>query len=76
MTGARRPGGPLTPTHARMLETNTIFRATPEQAAEIQARLEAIAELCERAGDDGEKEFGVTLVFYASPPATTRRRKQ
>ena len=33
-----------------------LIRATPEQATEIQARLEAIAELCEKApADDGEK---------------------
>ena len=50
--------------------------ATAEQAADIQARLEAVAELCENAaaGEDG-KEFGVTLAFYESRPARARRRK-
>lgn len=54
-----------------------LIRATPEQATEIHARLEAIAELCEQASADaGEKVFGVTLAFYESPAARKRRRKR
>jgi len=51
------------------------IRATPEQAAEIQARLEALAELCERASaPGGGKEFGVTLAFYETPNTAKRRK--
>jgi hypothetical protein len=52
------------------------IRATPEQAADIQARLEAVAELCETAAAGaGEREFGVTLAFYEASPARARGGK-
>lgn len=53
------------------------IRAGPKQAAEIRAKLEAIAELCETtAASGGGREYGVTLAFYASPDSPKRRRKR
>jgi DNA-binding transcriptional ArsR family regulator len=71
-----------TPRNMKSRRTQTyvkryLIRATPELAAEIHARLEAVAALCERApANEGEKEFAVTLAFYESPDMTTRRRKK
>jgi len=48
------------------------IRATPERAAEIRARLDALAKLCERASGAGTREFGVTLAFYETPNAIAR----
>jgi len=53
------------------------IRATPAQAAEIQARLEALAELCEHASTpEGQQEFGVTLAFYEIPNTGKRRKER
>jgi hypothetical protein len=49
------------------------IRPTPQQAVGIRARLEALAELCERSAssaDEGATEFGVTLAFYETVPPT------
>jgi DNA-binding transcriptional ArsR family regulator len=44
------------------------FRATPAQAARLQARLEAIAAMCEAMSAPGNaQEFGLTLAFYQAP---------
>lgn len=50
------------------------IRATPQQAAQIRAKLEALAKLCERsAASDGAQEFGVTLAFYQVATSTEQR---
>jgi DNA-binding transcriptional ArsR family regulator len=52
------------------------IRPTPEQAAEIRTRLEALARLCESAAAaGGGPEFGVTLAFYESPTTAKRRSR-
>lgn len=51
------------------------IRVAPKRAAEIKARLAALADLCERAADEtAGEEFGVTLAFYAMPTPARRRR--
>jgi DNA-binding transcriptional ArsR family regulator len=58
-----RRAGP--PEGARAYLKRYRIRATPQQAATIRAKLEALAELCEKAAaSDGADEFGVTLAFY------------
>jgi DNA-binding transcriptional ArsR family regulator len=68
---ARRPaaGG----RRATMYVKRYRIRATREQAAWIQARLNALAEWCETvSGPADATEFGVTLAFYETPD--TRKR--
>lgn len=50
------------------------IRVAPKRAAEIKARLAALADLCERTADeDAGEEFGVTLAFYAMRTPSKRR---
>lgn len=68
--------GPRAAHGSGMLVKRYRLRATPVQAAEIQARLEALAEMCEAvSAPDNAREFGLTFAFYATPD-TERRRKQ
>jgi DNA-binding transcriptional ArsR family regulator len=51
------------------------IRATPAHAAEIQARLDALAGMCEAvSAPEDAQEFGLTLAFY--PVAGPRRRRK
>jgi DNA-binding transcriptional ArsR family regulator len=74
-SGRSRPGdGPAAA--APYLKRYRI-RATAEQAADIQARLEELSALCERASaSDADAEFGVTLAFHAIPDTATRRKRR
>lgn len=73
---ARTPRGKRS-RHAQPYVKRYRMRATPEHAAEIRSRLEALAELCERvSAREGAREVGLTLAFYESPNPTKRRKKR
>jgi DNA-binding transcriptional ArsR family regulator len=77
MQRASKPLGGKRPARAVPYLKRYRIRATREQAAEIRARLDALADLCERASEpEGSTEFGLTLAFYETLDATTRRRRR
>ncbi len=71
-----RSGGPGAALASGALVKRYRIRATPAQAADIHARLGALAEMCESvSAPEDAQEFGVTLAFYPTPD-TGRRRKR
>lgn len=65
----RRPTGTTTPFVRRYR-----VRATPQQAAAIRARLDALASYCEGvSAPDDAAEFGITLAFCEVGDARKRR---
>jgi DNA-binding transcriptional ArsR family regulator len=72
-----RSGGVPAARAAGSLVKRYRVRATPAQAAEIKARLAALAEVCETlSAPDDAQEFGLTLAFYPTPDTRTRRRRR
>ena len=73
LDAAVRPGG--APRASHYLKRFRL-RTTPARAAEIRARLEAVAESCERAAADlGDVELGITLACAAPAPRARRSRR-
>jgi hypothetical protein len=74
--GARSGGMPAARAAGSLVKRYRV-RATPTQAAEIKARLDALAEVCETlSAPEDAQEFGLTLAFYPTPDTRARRKKR
>ena len=70
-----RSGGPREAIASGTFVRRYRIRATPTEAAEIHARLEALAEMCEAvSAREDAQEFGLTLAFYPTPETRGRRK--